>query len=163
MKRMKLFIVIFCLTSILLSCKGTKIETKEDIAKQFLELYYDQYSYKEKISQAFEIDLDRISKGPIVANEEKIDDYINLSFGEILTEGAKEALSANRVLPDFKMIESNVISAKTINIQLEEAADYKEGTLSFAANILYTYEDGTLAESIERGLVWTRYVQRLLY
>lgn len=44
----------------------------------------------------------------------------------------------------------------------EEAENQREGTLSFKANILYNYEDGTETNSIESGLIWTEWEEEKL-
>lgn len=164
MKKTTLITAILVLTFVLVSCSRSEINSIEDMANDFLKLYYSQYTVKKKISEAFEITIneDLETQEPILTNGKNIDDYITDYFGEVLTENAKQKLPANRVIPDKRMLDSKIAKAEIVSVSFEEAENQREGTLSFKANILYNYEDGTETNSIESGLIWTEWEEEKL-
>lgn len=140
---MKKLLRFLCTLMIVFTLIGCGINNEERVAAEFIASYYAQF---ERRSDLVELKNSQFA-------EEQMETFITQSFDELLTRNAIDTLVSNRLIPKLDVLESNIATAKITGIKFGKADNQIEGTLSFKANIKYTYNDGNFTEEIVTGLI----------
>ncbi|MBP1920932.1 hypothetical protein [Youngiibacter multivorans] len=141
---MKKFLTIFLILLVIFISVGCSSGSKrEKVANDFISAYYKQYEYRDKLIE--------LRKNEI--SNTKVEEYINIIFGELLTENAKNRLISNRIIPKWDIIYSNVNNATVSNMGFTIAKNEIEGTLSYSATIIYELLNGEKVEGEISGLI----------
>lgn len=142
MKKINKLLTVILATVMVMGCSSTKKD--EEKAIEFLNAYYSQYANKS--------DLEKLSNSDNLSSAD-IDSYILQYFDNMLTGKAKDTLAANRLVPNWNVLHSDIIEAKVSDIKFEKAENEVEGTLAFSAAINNKHVDGKVSEEIAEGLI----------
>lgn len=153
-----IFIIIIALSSLLSCTTGNEYEEK---AKEFLDLYYSQYEKQGEIKEIFSPDEDNSDEITEINDgfyhdeiiEEKIEEFIDTNFREILSIKYKSNLISNREIPNIGVIDSDISKARVLDIEFVGSDGSKESTLSFNVIISYQHIDGENTEFEQSGKI----------
>ncbi|NLY77719.1 MAG: hypothetical protein GX080_06490 [Tissierellia bacterium] len=148
------FLAVFCV-----GCNSNKGPQAK--AEKFLNAYYSQYEKKDEIEEIFESgDLNGTDSDELVivsdgVQEQKIKDFIDRNFKDMLTERGRDLLVSNRLIPKADVLDSDIVKATIVKVEFDTSEDDNEN-LSFSLDIDYEHEDGSNTNSSEKG--WIRVI-----
>lgn len=120
----------------------------EKAALNFINVYYSQYEKSEEITTLATL----TSDGKI--SVDLFNDFINHNFGELVTDEGLDELLANRYIPNFKVIKSNIKKVEVVDLIISNASKTEKGIqYNFKVDLKVTNRDNSIEQENKDGWI----------